>query len=80
MQLILRNNSYFNLKILNHNGAYFCKKCKKVLLRGTCSHNSNFLEEISGSELRYQLKKNKIYKFASKEIVNWAKKNLNSLF
>ena len=76
----LTNNSYFNIKILNHDGAYFCKKCKKVLLKGTCSHEGNFLEEISGSEFRSHLKKNKIYKFASKEIAYWAAKNYNSLF
>ena len=27
---ILIKNNYFNIKILNHDGAYFCKKCKKV--------------------------------------------------
>ena len=79
-KIILRNNNLFKLKILNHDGAYFCKKCRKVLLKGTCSHKGNFLEEISGSEFRSHLKKNKIYKFASKEIAYWAAKNYNSLF
>ena len=59
---------------------YFCKECKKVILRGTCSHSIDFLEEISGSEFRYHLKNNKIYKFASKDVINWAVKNFRSLF
>ena len=32
---IIKNQDNFNIKILNHNGAYFCNKCGKILLRGS---------------------------------------------
>ena len=58
----------------------FVKNVRKILLKGSCSHEDDNLEEISGSDFRNALKKKKIYKFASKDIFNWASKNFNSLF
>ncbi len=79
-QVLIKNQDNFKIKILNHNGAYFCKKCNKILLKGTCSHSEDGLEEISGSAFRYALKHNKTYKYASTDIFNWASKNIKSLF
>ncbi len=79
-QILKRFQSNFNIKILHHNGAYFCEKCKKTVLKGTCNHNVRLLQEISGSELRSCLKNKKTYKYASKNIQNWAAKNFLKLF
>ena len=79
-QALIKNQDNFNIKILNHNGAYFCKKCKKILLKGSCYHSNDNLEEISGSDFRNALKHNKIYKFASKDVFDWASKNYKLFF
>tara|TARA_B100000927_G_scaffold287679_1_gene280956 strand:- start:2863 stop:3858 length:996 start_codon:yes stop_codon:yes gene_type:complete len=79
-QALIQNQDNFKLKILTHNGAYFCKKCKKILLKGSCLHDKDNFEEISGSELRNYLKNRKIYKFASADVANWAMKNFKFLF
>ena len=79
-QTLIKNQDNFNIKILSHNGAYFCNKCGKILLKGSCSHSNDNLEEISGSDFRNALKYKKIYKFASTDIFNWASKNYKLLF
>ena len=70
----------FNIKILYHNGAYFCKFCNKVILKGSCKHNHYELEEVSGSKLRNCLKTNKPYEYASKDIQDWSKENIKTLY
>ena len=79
-QTIIKNQDNFNIKILNHNGAYFCEECNKILLKGSCSHSDENLKEISGSDFRNALRHRKIYKFASTDVFNWASKNFKSLF
>ena len=79
-QALIKNQDNFNIKILSHNGAYFCKECEKILLKGSCYHSDDNLEEISGSDFRNALKHKKTYKFASKDIFDWASKNFKLLF
>ena len=79
-QALIQNQDNFIIKILTHNGAYFCKKCEKILLQGSCLHNKDSFTEISGSKFRNYLKNGKIYKFASADVINWAMKNLKILF
>jgi ATP sulfurylase len=54
------------IKIQKVLGAYFCKKCEKVLIKNECSHNN--LTDISGTEFRKCLKSKKYFKFANKDI------------
>ncbi len=70
----------FTIKILNHNGAYFCKSCDKIILKGSCNHSDLQLVEVSGSKLRNCLKNNKTYEYASLDIQDWSKENINSLY
>ncbi len=70
----------FNIKILYHNGAYFCKSCNKVILKGSCKHNYSELKEVSGSKLRNCLKNNKTYDYASNDVQDWSKKNIKILY
>ena len=64
---ILKNNSYFNIEILNHDGAYFCKKCKSFTQRYLFFMRVIFLRKYQ-VRIWSHLKKNKVYKFASKII------------
>tara|TARA_B100000003_G_scaffold187822_1_gene183749 strand:+ start:221 stop:1216 length:996 start_codon:yes stop_codon:yes gene_type:complete len=70
----------FNIKILYHNGAYFCKSCNKIILKGDCKHLASELKEVSGSKLRNCLNNNKTYKYASKDVQDWSKENIKTLY
>ena len=52
-----RYQDLFNIKILYHNGAYFCKSCNKIILKGSCKHKYHELKEVSGSKLRAKVGK-----------------------
>ena len=75
-----RYQDLFNIKILYHNGAYFCKSCNKIILKGSCKHNFYELKEVSGSKLRNCLKNNKTYEYASKDVQHWSKQNIKTLY
>ena len=70
----------FKIKILYHSGAYFCKSCGKIILKGNCNHKYCELKEVSGSKLRHCLKSNKTYEYASKDIQEWSKENIKTLY
>jgi sulfate adenylyltransferase len=79
INLVKKNLTKFKIQTFTHNGAYFCEKCDKIILKGECSHLKS-LKEISGSEFRQNIMKNKSYKFARKEIHDILKKSKKKLF
>ena len=58
----------FKIKTLFHSGAYFCDRCKKIVIRSNHSKHKKNLINISGSEFRNKLKKKKVYKYADKKL------------
>ena len=72
--------SEINIDVLAHNGAYFCSKCNHVVLSDECHHRKIYLKDISGSTLRNLLRKNKIYKFADKDVQSYIIKNKGIAF
>jgi len=65
-KLVKKNNKRFTIKVFYHNGAYFCTKCNKVILKGECKHNS--LIGISGTEFRNKLKNGIMFPLARKSL------------
>jgi sulfate adenylyltransferase len=53
-----------DMNIITINGAYFCKKCNKTVILNECTHSKKNMINISGSDFRNCLTKNKIYEFA----------------
>lgn len=73
-------NSYkrkIKIKTLTLKGSYFCKNCNKIIIKGDCNHNE--LENISGTDFRFNLLTKKIFKFADYNMQFYLKK-YNSLF
>ena len=70
----------FEINVITHDGAYYCKKCCKVVLKGHCNHNKKFLEDISGSSFRDYLQRSQIYKFADKKVQSYIIKNKEHIF
>tara|TARA_B100000795_G_scaffold149398_1_gene111896 strand:+ start:1807 stop:2805 length:999 start_codon:yes stop_codon:yes gene_type:complete len=70
-----------NVKIFNTEGAYFCKKCKMYVL-GKCKiHKKSYLYDISGTNFRKNILKNKIFLHADKSMQNHLlKNNPNKIF
>ena len=62
----------FKINIFYHNGAYFCLKCKKIILKGDCNHKS--LNGISGSEFRKKLEKKIVFLYARKNLQKFINK------
>tara|TARA_X000000950_G_scaffold265506_1_gene339863 strand:+ start:179 stop:1162 length:984 start_codon:yes stop_codon:yes gene_type:complete len=54
----------FKIKTIYHSGAYYCEKCKKIIISNTHLKHKKYFKNISGSEFRKQLQKKKIYKYA----------------
>lgn len=79
INLVKKNLTKFKIRTFTHNGAYFCEKCDKIILKGECSHQKS-LKEISGSEFRQNIMKKESYKYARKEIQDILKKTKKKLF
>ena len=75
---IKKNRKRLKIKIFFHKGAYFCDKCKKILLRGDCKHKS--LNEISGTEFRKKIMTKTNFIHASSNLQNYLKKIKTKLF
>jgi sulfate adenylyltransferase len=71
---VKKHKKNLKIKIFFHKGAYFCKKCNKVILKNDCHYNS--LQEISGSNFRNSLDKIKMFPYARIELQKYVK-NLN---
>ena len=56
------------IKILTHDGAYFCNQCNKVVLKNTCGHSENCLQSISGSAFRTCIKQKTLYELADAHV------------
>ena len=75
---VKKNKRKFRIKIFYHNGAYYCNKCKKIVLKGDCNHK--ILKGISGTEFRKNLKNKKIFKFARVGLQKYLFRIRSSLF
>jgi sulfate adenylyltransferase len=61
------------ISIINHNGSFWCKNCKKIVIKGECNNllvcnKKNNFSEISGTNFREALFQKKIFKFARPEL------------
>jgi ATP sulfurylase len=78
MKFVKKNSKRFKINVFFHKGAYFCKKCKKFILKGDCNHKS--LNGISGSEFREKLEKNINFLYARQSLQKYIRKLGNNLF
>ena len=78
--LLSKIQNKIGIKILTHNGAYFCLKCNKVVLRNTCNHSLDYLKDISGSEFRACIEQRKFFKLADKDVQRFLFRHSSSLF
>ena len=58
----------FIINSITSKGGYYCKNCEDYVIKGQCKHKSLF--NISGTEFRLCLSKNKKYIHADKELQN----------
>ena len=63
----------FKIKILTIKGAYYCKICKKVLIKGQCKHKN--LINISGTSFRKSLKQKVLFDYADKNLQKYIHRN-----
>tara|TARA_B100001964_G_C13858071_1_gene433217 strand:- start:399 stop:605 length:207 start_codon:yes stop_codon:yes gene_type:complete len=64
------------------NGAYYCKYCKEIVIKGWCKKNKVFcnLQNISGTDFRKKISKKKFFKFADKNIQTYIHKLGKNIF
>lgn len=75
---IIKEKKKFKIDVFLHKGSYFCKSCKKIILKTDCTHK-NFIE-ISGSQFRKYLLTKKYFKYARRSIQNYVYRLNNKLF
>ncbi|NMN67079.1 sulfate adenylyltransferase [Candidatus Pelagibacter ubique] len=73
-----KNKKKFKIDVFLHKGSYFCKDCKRVMLRSDCNHKN--YSEISGSQFRSKLLTKKYFKYARRSIQMYIFKFKNKLF
>ena len=78
IKFVQKNKRRFKINIFFHKGAYYCSKCKKVILKEDCNHKT--LENISGSKFRKKLENKKIFIHARKSLQRYINKLELSLF
>ena len=77
----LKYRKNFRINLIATNGAYYCKYCKKIVIKGSCKKSKIFcnLQNISGTDFRKKISKKKFFKFADKDIQTYMhglKKNI----
>ena len=77
-RFVKKNKKRFKINIFYHNGAYFCRNCKKIILKGDCKHKT--LNGISGSEFRKKLGKKIVFLYARENLQKYINKLGESLF
>ena len=70
-----------NVMIFNTEGAYFCTKCRTYVLGKCKTHKKSYLYDISGTNFRRNILKNKIFLHADKNMQRYLlKNNPNKIF
>ena len=77
-KFVKKNKKRFKINIFFHNGAYFCSKCKKIILKGDCNHKN--LVGISGSDFRKKLERKKNFLYARIGLQKYISKLGKNLF
>ncbi len=77
-KFVKKNKKRFKINIFFHNGAYYCNKCKKIILKGDCNHKS--LNGISGSDFRKKLEKKINFLHARENLQKYINKLGKNLF
>jgi sulfate adenylyltransferase len=66
LKLATKFQKKIKIKLQTSLGGYYCKKCYKYLIKGSCHHKK--LLNISGTEFRSKLKSKKVYEHADKKL------------
>lgn len=77
-KFVNKNKKRLKIKIFFHNGAYFCNKCNKIVIKGSCKHTN--LSGISGTEFRNKLNKKIPFIHARKSLQKYINKLDINLF
>jgi sulfate adenylyltransferase len=80
INLINLYKSDLKIKVIRHQGSYYCIKCKKIIIQGECKHRKKNLKSISGTEFRYSLKRKIPFKFARQELQEYIYSLRENLF
>jgi len=78
INFVKKNKKKFKINIFFHKGAYYCKICKKIILKGDCNHK--ILDNISGSQFRKKLESKKLFIHARKDLQRYINKLELNLF
>lgn len=76
----LLSKSNFNISVMTLQGAYYCKKIKKAVIKGVDRYHEEDLVEISGSEFRDCIISGDLYNFSRPELQNYIKTLEEDLF
>jgi sulfate adenylyltransferase len=77
-KFVNENKKRFKIGVFYHNGAYYCSKCKKIVLKGDCAHKN--LLGISGTDFRNKLKNKLLFLYARKNLQMYINKLDITLF
>ena len=78
INFVKKNKKKFKINIFFHKGAYYCRICKKIILKGDCNHK--ILDNISGSQFRKKIEKKMLFLYARKSLQRYINKLELDLF
>ena len=68
------------IEVVTHKGSFFCKTCKKIVIKGECKETKCDLRNISGTEFRNCIKNGKTFNYARQDLQIFLKKIKENLF
>lgn len=77
-KFVKKNIERLKINIFFHNGAYYCERCRRIVLKGECNHKK--LTEISGTKFRKKLMKKKKFEYMRNSLQVYISKFKKKLF
>ena len=62
-----------DIDIIAIEGAYYCDKEKRAIIKGIDSYHNDTIREISGSDFRYSFKNNKDFQYMRNDLFKYIK-------
>ena len=78
--LLIKHKNKFKIKIITHQGSYFCKTHNQVVIKDECKNKKCKLLNISGTDFRKAIKEKKMFKYARTDLQMYLFKYNKSLF
>jgi len=79
-KIMQKVSNLFNIKVITHSGAEYCKECGSAIIGRSCLHKNHSFEDISGSEFRRALQAKSVYSYADLDLQSFLSSSAIRIF